>query len=212
MNVISLFRRHTARHAADALLSVPVVRDAAGIRPATAGEITEMRGAGPSWPPTIPMAAITGTADAAATVDWPATGLRTTPEPEPASPPCPCGSCPAPPPPAAGPALLSYYPGVTEHMWEIRVANGQWDDIPAEWDGAYVRVHQPARKCRRNIHRNVRAASRRMSVAFDRHPGWAADAELAVDLHNLVADLAEQLDGMQRLSAERWGAAAEVAA
>ena len=195
MNVTSIFRRHAARHAADPLTASPVA-----FLPAPAPQ----HGPGPSWPETVDMPAV------GATVTWPATGLRTTPEPAPG--PCPCGMHPEPPEPGTGPALLSCYPGVTEHIWELRVTEGAWDDIPALWDSAYVSAHQPARKCRRNIHRNVRAASRRMSVAFDRHPGWVSDPELAADLNRLAARMEADLAEEQRLSAERWGTAARSAA
>src|SRR5579863_5603751 len=61
---------------------------------------------------------------------------------------CGCGlpGCPDMPPPFTLEvrAVLSYAPGVVDRMSRERVRNGQYEDIPACFRVAGLRVHKPA--------------------------------------------------------------------
>src|SRR5579859_4662659 len=59
--------------------------------------------------------------------------------------PCRCGTCGTVPEPGKD-ALLYYGPGIVTRMWEARIRNGQWADIPAEVNAAHARTHLPALK------------------------------------------------------------------
>jgi hypothetical protein len=128
--------------------------------------------------------------------------------------PCPCGSgqplagCDGRP--AAGPgtgALLSCAAGVTSRMWRTRVANGQWQNIPDEFDQAHARVHMPALNRNRAIRDEVSARRHDIAAIFTQNEGLLSDPLIADGLHDLEARLAERLADMQAYAEERGAAA-----
>ena len=116
--------------------------------------------------------------------------------------PCPFG-CPVHPHDSDTSALLYAGPGIANRTWEARVREGAWDDIPAEFDAAHARVHLPAIKANRHIRSDVSSGRHHLAAAFDAHPDWHTDPELAEGLHAIEAALARQLAAMQHAAAER---------
>lgn len=114
---------------------------------------------------------------------------------------CTCGMCPSSQEPGKD-ALLSCAPGVTSRMWRTRVANGQWDDIPALADAAHARVHLPALKQQRRIRGDLAGRRHDFAAVFTRNPGLLPDLALARELRDLQATLEERLESM-RLDAAR---------
>jgi hypothetical protein len=133
------------------------------------------------------------------------------PEPQP----CPCGSGQAlgecdgqviPGEPGKD-ALLSCAAGVTSRMWRTRVANGQWKNIPDEFDQAHARVHMPALNRNRAIRDEVAERRHDIAAIFTQNEGLLSDQVIADGLHDLEARLAERLADMRAWAEERSAAA-----
>lgn len=126
--------------------------------------------------------------------------------------PCPYG-CPVFPPAPLGESRVLLYagPGITDRTWQARVREGAWDDIPSEFDAAHARVHLPANKRNRHIHRDLSNSRHHLAAAFDAHPDWRTDADLAEGLHRMEAELAAGLnsaaESRRAEEEERWAAA-----
>jgi hypothetical protein len=90
-------------------------------------------------------------------------------------------------------ALLSAAPGVAAKMSLERVRNGQWDDIPAEFDDAWARVQKAARNGRRAIARDLNGGLHHIAAVFDANPEWRSDPALAEGLHRMEERLAAGL-------------------
>jgi hypothetical protein len=90
-------------------------------------------------------------------------------------------------------ALLSAAPGVAVKMSLERVRNGQYDDIPAEFDDAWARVQKAARNGRRAIARDLNADRHHIAAVFGLHPEWRSDPALAEGLRRMEDRLAAGL-------------------
>ena len=141
--------------------------------------------------------------------------LAPLPEDAPEPLPCPCGSgqslgeCDGqviPEEPGKG-ALLSCAAGVTSRMWRTRVANGQWMNIPDEFDQAHARVHMPALNRNRAIRDEVSARRHDVAAIFTQNPDLLSDPLIADGLHDLEARLAERLADMRAWAEEKEAAA-----
>lgn len=132
--------------------------------------------------------------------------------------PCPCGSgktllgcdgrpSPAIPVPAETRTLLSCAPGVVSRMWRTRVANGQWENLPALADQAHARIMMPALDRQRAIRGEVAARRHDIAAMLTRSPSLLADRVLSDGLRDLELRLAERLADMQAEAEEREAAA-----
>ena len=109
--------------------------------------------------------------------------------------PCRCGSARCPdstgdiPMPADTRALLSCGPGVVSKMWRARVANGQWEDIPAEADAGRERVHTPAMKTWRKIRNELDVRWHDIAAILVANPDVRWEPELAGKLHQAEEEM-----------------------
>ena len=114
---------------------------------------------------------------------------------------CTCGMCPSSGEPGKD-ALLSCAPGVTSRMWRTRVANGQWESIPAAWDKAHAATHLPTLDRQRRIHAELAARRHDIAAMLSRSPWLLADRVLRDGLTDMAsrfaAHLADQQAGTER--------------